>query len=117
LLTQLQKQLQNGKPVATEQRPDISEHAHGEASGSRQQTSRTASHRQLSACSRIKRKNSNHNHTGGNLAAGEKLFTVQQVAENWRVSQRTIRRMIADGRLPIVRVGRAVRIPAKAVAL
>jgi len=44
--------------------------------------------------------------------AGEELLTVQQVAENWQVSQRTIRRMIADGRLPIIRLGRAVRIPA-----
>jgi excisionase family DNA binding protein len=30
------------------------------------------------------------------------------------VSQRTIRRMIADGRVPIKRLGRSVRIPAKA---
>jgi excisionase family DNA binding protein len=71
----------------------------------------------IGGCSRMKRKDSNHNHTDGNPPAGEKLFTVQQVAENWRVSQRMIRRMIADGRLPVVRLGRAVRIPAKAVAL
>jgi len=44
--------------------------------------------------------------------AGAVLLTVSQVAENWRVSQRTIRRMIADGRLPIIRLGRAVRVPA-----
>jgi excisionase family DNA binding protein len=47
-----------------------------------------------------------------NPPAGEALLTVHQVAENWQVSQRTIRRMIADGRLPIIRLGRAVRIPA-----
>jgi excisionase family DNA binding protein len=53
------------------------------------------------------------NHGGNqNPPAGEALLTVHQVAENWQVSQRTIRRMIADGRLPIVRLGRAVRIPA-----
>jgi len=36
------------------------------------------------------------------------------VAENWQVSQRMIRRMIADGRLRVIRLGRAVRIPANA---
>lgn len=45
-----------------------------------------------------------------NLAPASRLFTVQEVAENWRVSTRTIRRMIRDGRLSVVRVGRAVRI-------
>lgn len=43
------------------------------------------------------------------------LMTVNQLAERWQVSERTIRRMIADGRLPVVRIGRAVRIPGKAV--
>jgi len=51
------------------------------------------------------------------VPADEALLTVSQVAENWRVSQRTVRRMIADGRLPVVRLGRAVRVPAKAVSL
>jgi excisionase family DNA binding protein len=45
--------------------------------------------------------------------AGEELLTVQQVAENWQVWQRMIRRMIANGRLPVIRLGRAVRIPAR----
>jgi excisionase family DNA binding protein len=49
--------------------------------------------------------------------AGEDLLTVQQVAENWQVSQRMIRRMIADGRLPAVRIGRAVRIFAKTASI
>jgi excisionase family DNA binding protein len=40
-----------------------------------------------------------------------RLMTVVQLAELWQVSQRTIRRMIADGRLPVRRIGRAVRIP------
>jgi excisionase family DNA binding protein len=44
----------------------------------------------------------------------EELLTVSQVAENWQVSPRTVRRMIADGRLKVVRLGRAVRIPSKA---
>jgi excisionase family DNA binding protein len=47
----------------------------------------------------------------------ERLLTVDQLAELWQVSSRTVRRMVADGRLPVVRIGRAVRIPAKAVAL
>ena len=46
----------------------------------------------------------------------EQLLTVDQLAELWQVSPRTVRRMIADGRLPIVRLGRAVRIPAKVAA-
>jgi excisionase family DNA binding protein len=46
----------------------------------------------------------------------ERLLTVDQLAELWQVSPRTVRRMIADGRLPVVRLGRAVRIPAKAAA-
>jgi len=55
----------------------------------------------------------NHGGGGRNPPAGEVLLTVRQVAENWKVSQRTIRRMIADGRLPIIRLGRAIRIAAK----
>lgn len=45
-----------------------------------------------------------------NLAVAGRLFTIQEVAENWRVSTRTIRRMILSGALPAVRLGRAVRI-------
>jgi excisionase family DNA binding protein len=47
----------------------------------------------------------------------ERLLTVDQLAELWQVSPRTIRRMIADGRLPVVRLGRAVRIRVQAVSL
>jgi excisionase family DNA binding protein len=46
----------------------------------------------------------------------ERLLTVNQLAELWQVSSRTVRRMIKDGRLPVVRLGRAVRIPAKVAA-
>jgi excisionase family DNA binding protein len=46
----------------------------------------------------------------------DQLLTVGQLAELWQVSPRTVRRMIADGRLPVVRLGRAVRISAKAAA-
>jgi hypothetical protein len=37
----------------------------------------------------------------GNPEVGEGLFTVRQVAKNWQVSERMIRRMIAEGRLPL----------------
>jgi excisionase family DNA binding protein len=53
-------------------------------------------------------------HNRGNPPVDKGLLTVRQVAENWQVSERTIRRMIVDGRLPVIRLGRAVRIPAKA---
>jgi excisionase family DNA binding protein len=46
----------------------------------------------------------------------DELLTVAQVADNWQVSSRTIRRMIAAGRLQVVRVGRGVRIAAKVTA-
>jgi len=47
----------------------------------------------------------------------ERLLTVDQLAELWQISQRTVRRMISDGRLPVVRFGRAVRIRARAARL
>ena len=54
-----------------------------------------------------------HGHNGRRPPVDKGLLTVRQVAENWQVSERTIRRMIADGRLPVIRLGRAVRIPVK----
>jgi excisionase family DNA binding protein len=47
----------------------------------------------------------------------ERLLTVDKLAELWQISERTVRRMTADGRLPVVRIGRAVRIPAKVAGL
>jgi excisionase family DNA binding protein len=38
------------------------------------------------------------------------LLTVPEVAALLRLSPRSIRRLIADGRLPVVRLGRAIRI-------
>jgi excisionase family DNA binding protein len=56
-------------------------------------------------------------HSGSNDAQPfERLLTVDQLAELWQISPRTVRRMIADGRLPVRRLGRAVRIPAKVAA-
>lgn len=46
-----------------------------------------------------------------------KLFTVREVAELARLAERTVRAMLADGRLEAVRPAgvRVVRIPAHAV--
>jgi excisionase family DNA binding protein len=39
-----------------------------------------------------------------------RLLTVPDVAQRLQVSERAVRRWIAEGRLPAVRLGRAVRI-------
>ena len=38
------------------------------------------------------------------------LYTLHEVAEILRVSYITVRRMIKDGRLPVIRMGRLMRI-------
>ena len=45
-----------------------------------------------------------------------RLLTVDDVAEVLQVSPRSVRRMVADGRLPVIRLGRAVRVHPLAVA-
>jgi excisionase family DNA binding protein len=50
------------------------------------------------------------------LLTGDRLLTAQEVATILSVSVRTIRRLIADGTLPAVRIGRTVRISHDAVA-
>jgi len=64
----------------------------------------------------MSKRRGNQGDSGQNPPAGDELLTVHQVAENWQVSERTIRRMIKDLRLPVIRLGRAVRIPAKVAA-
>jgi excisionase family DNA binding protein len=39
-----------------------------------------------------------------------RLFRVEQIAERLQVSVRTVRRWIAEGALPVVQLGRAVRV-------
>jgi excisionase family DNA binding protein len=65
---------------------------------------------------RAPRRGSNGPKPNKGVSVAEELLTVPQVAQNWQISERTVRRMIADGRLAIVRLGRSVRIPAKAAA-
>jgi excisionase family DNA binding protein len=43
----------------------------------------------------------------GNLT---RLYSVAHMADQLGVSQKTVRRMIADGRLPACRIGRQLRI-------
>ena len=47
----------------------------------------------------------------------EELLTVRQVIDRTKLSERTIRALIADGRLPVVRPDgvRVVRVPGRAV--
>jgi excisionase family DNA binding protein len=40
----------------------------------------------------------------------EHLLTVREVAERLRVHPITVRRLIKDGKLPVVRIGRAIRV-------
>lgn len=44
-----------------------------------------------------------------------RLLTVAQVAEALAMKDRTIRAWIAAGRLPVIRIGVSVRVPAEAV--
>jgi len=45
-----------------------------------------------------------------------RLLTPAEVAEILRISLRSVRRLIKDGKLPIVRIGRLVRIRPEALA-
>ena len=47
--------------------------------------------------------------------ADKVYLRTEEVARLLDVSDRTIRRMVKDGRLPSLRVGRLIRIPASAV--
>ena len=51
---------------------------------------------------------------GGN-AAGSQFLTVAEVAALMRVSKMTVYRLVHNGELPAVRVGRSFRVHAKAV--
>ena len=44
------------------------------------------------------------------FGTGNRLLTVAQAAEVCQISERQMRRMIGDGRIPVLRFGRSVRI-------
>jgi excisionase family DNA binding protein len=50
------------------------------------------------------------------MAAADGLYSVRQVADQLGVHPETIRRLIHDGRLDAVRIGRVLRIDGVAVA-
>lgn len=45
----------------------------------------------------------------------EELYTVQEASERLTVSPITIHRMLSDGRLRKIKIGRSVRVPASSV--
>ena len=51
----------------------------------------------------------------GNAASGSQFLTVAEVASLMRVSKMTVYRLVHNGDLPAVRVGRSFRVHAKAV--
>ena len=48
-------------------------------------------------------------------AAKAQFMTINEVAAALRVSTRTVRRLVASGRLSFVRIGRSIRIPREVV--
>jgi excisionase family DNA binding protein len=48
--------------------------------------------------------------SGSAVQRHEHLLTVDQLANLWQVSPRTIRRKIEKKQIPIIRIGRSVRI-------
>ena len=46
----------------------------------------------------------------GTVGASGSWFTVKQVAEMLKLSEKTIRRLVAKGDLPAVRIGRSIRL-------
>jgi len=46
----------------------------------------------------------------------ERLLTVPELAERWRCSPRFVWSLTATGALPVIRLGRLVRIDARTVA-
>ncbi|WP_134426476.1 helix-turn-helix domain-containing protein [Mycobacterium ulcerans] len=53
--------------------------------------------------------------SGGGQQAGSQFLTVAEVASLMRVSKMTVYRLVHNGELPAVRVGRSFRVHAKAV--
>jgi excisionase family DNA binding protein len=45
------------------------------------------------------------------IALRSSVLTVEQLAERWAVNRKTVFGMIARGELPVMRVGRLIRVP------
>ncbi len=60
-------------------------------------------------------KSGDRNATVSNAAGGTQFLTVAEVASLMRVSKMTVYRLVHNGELPAVRVGRSFRVHAKAV--
>ena len=43
------------------------------------------------------------------------MFTVKEVTERWRLSERAVRALVARGKLRHIRLGRLIRIPEEVV--
>ncbi|MFN8088000.1 MAG: helix-turn-helix domain-containing protein [Mycobacterium sp.] len=54
------------------------------------------------------------NGPSGKASIGPQFVTVAEVAAQMRVSKMTVYRMLHNGELPAVRVGRSFRVPKKA---
>lgn len=50
------------------------------------------------------------------MVNGDHYWTLDEVAEHYAVSRRTIARQVDTGEIPVVRVGRSVRVPNQFVA-
>jgi excisionase family DNA binding protein len=53
----------------------------------------------------------------GDVERLDRLLTVVQLAERWQMRPRSIRRMIEEKRIPVIRIGRNVRIHPKVAKL
>lgn len=54
-------------------------------------------------------------HLKPELPAVPRLLTIRDVAERLQVSGRTIHRLVANGNLMVIRIGRAVRVSEEAL--
>jgi excisionase family DNA binding protein len=50
------------------------------------------------------------------VTTGHQLKTVRDVAQQLQVSQRTVRRFVASGRLEVLRIGRRVRVAPETIS-
>lgn len=76
---------------------------------------RISSKSKASSTSSNSKTEEDHADIGTMYELGEVFLTVRELSQRWKLSERHIRRLIAQARIPTVRFGRAVRIPESAV--